>query len=118
MAPGILPLIQSVRPALERFYKSLSDEQKARFNAIAPADDADAAGKDRRDLAKFCDERAKARTMGFISITLSGASTCTARCRRAWSAERKRGHALTPQQLFGWRRAAPVGPVSGSALRW
>ena len=30
--------------------------RKARFNAIAPADDA-AAGKDQRDLAKFCDEK-------------------------------------------------------------
>jgi len=29
--------VQTVRPALERFYQSLSDEQKARFNAIAPA---------------------------------------------------------------------------------
>jgi LTXXQ motif family protein len=49
---------ETVRPALERFYRSLSDEQKARFNAIAPADDPDAAGKDQRDLAKFCDENA------------------------------------------------------------
>ena len=54
----MLAAVQTVRPALERFYKSLSDEQKARFNAIAPAaGDADAAGKDRRDLTKFCDER-------------------------------------------------------------
>ena len=52
----MLAAVQTVRPALERFYQSLSDEQKARFNAIAPADDA-AAGKDRRDLAKFCDEK-------------------------------------------------------------
>ena len=37
---------------------SLSDEQKARFNAIALANDPDAAGKDQRDLAKFCDEKA------------------------------------------------------------
>jgi hypothetical protein len=37
---------------------SLSDEQKARFNATAPADDPDAAGKDQRDLTKFCDEKA------------------------------------------------------------
>src|SRR5215831_503663 len=28
--------MQTVRPALERFYQSLSDEQKARFNAIMP----------------------------------------------------------------------------------
>jgi CRISPR/Cas system endoribonuclease Cas6 (RAMP superfamily) len=49
--------VQTVRPALERFYQSLSDEQKARFNAIAPSDDPDAAAKDRRDLTKFCDEK-------------------------------------------------------------
>jgi LTXXQ motif family protein len=58
----MLAAVQTVRPALERFYKSLSDEQKARFNAIAPAGDADAAGKDRRDLAKFCDERSPGAT--------------------------------------------------------
>ena len=50
--------VQTVRPALERFYQSLSDEQKARFNAIASTADPDAAGKDRRDLTKFCDETA------------------------------------------------------------
>jgi hypothetical protein len=58
----MLAAVQTVRPALERFYKSLSDEQKARFNAIAPAGDADAAGKDRRDLAKFCDEKSPGAT--------------------------------------------------------
>src|SRR5215472_15186039 len=30
----MLAAVQTVRPALERFYQSLSDEQKARFNAI------------------------------------------------------------------------------------
>jgi hypothetical protein len=54
----MLAAVQTVRPALERFYQSLSDEQKARFNAIALANDPDAAGKDQRDLAKFCDEKA------------------------------------------------------------
>jgi LTXXQ motif family protein len=53
----MLAAVQTVRPALERFYRSLSDEQKARFNAIAPTGDANAAGKDQRDLAKFCDEK-------------------------------------------------------------
>jgi len=53
----MLAAVQTVRPALERFYRSLSDEQKARFNAIAPTDDANAAGKDQRDLANFCDEK-------------------------------------------------------------
>jgi LTXXQ motif family protein len=54
----MLAAVQTVRPALERFYQSLSDEQKARFNAIAPADDRDAVAKDQRDLTKFCDEQA------------------------------------------------------------
>jgi hypothetical protein len=54
----MLAAVQTVRPALERFYQSLSDEQKARFNAIAPAGDPDAAAKDQRDLTKFCDEKA------------------------------------------------------------
>ena len=58
----MLAAVQTVRPALERFYQLLSDEQKARFNAIAPAGDADAAGKDQRDLAKFCDERSPGAT--------------------------------------------------------
>jgi hypothetical protein len=51
----MLAAVQTVRSALERFYQSLSDEQKARFNAIAP--NPDAAAKDQRDLTKFCDER-------------------------------------------------------------
>jgi len=54
----MLAAVQTVRPALERFYQSLSDEQKARFNAVAPAGDAAAAAKDQRDLTRFCDEKA------------------------------------------------------------
>ena len=54
----MLAAVQTVRPALERFYRSLSDEQKARFNAIAPTDNA----KDQRDLANFCDEKSPSAT--------------------------------------------------------
>jgi LTXXQ motif family protein len=54
----MLAAVQTVRPPLERFYQSLSDEQKARFNAVAPANDSEAAGKDQLDLTKFCDEKA------------------------------------------------------------
>src|SRR5438132_2951349 len=52
----MLAAVQTVRPALERFYQSLSDEQRARFNAIAPTDDA-AAAQDQRDLTKLCDQK-------------------------------------------------------------
>ena len=33
----MLAAVKTVRPALDQFYQSLSDEQKARFNAVAPA---------------------------------------------------------------------------------
>jgi LTXXQ motif family protein len=50
-------MLAAVRPALEHVYQSLSDEQKARFNAIAPTDDPEAAAEDERDLTNFCDEK-------------------------------------------------------------
>ena len=53
----MLAAVKTVRPALERFYQSLSDEQKARFNAIASADDPDAAAKDQHDFTRWCDEK-------------------------------------------------------------
>jgi hypothetical protein len=52
----MLAAVRTVRPALDGFYQSLSDEQKARFNAVAPSDEP-AAGKDQRDFTKFCDGR-------------------------------------------------------------
>ena len=53
----MLAAVKAVHPALDRFYQSLSDEQKARFNAIADGQDS-AAAKDQRDLAAFCNARA------------------------------------------------------------
>ena len=47
-------LVDATCPLLQ----SLNDEQKARFNAIAPANDADASAKDQLDLTRFCDEKA------------------------------------------------------------
>jgi LTXXQ motif family protein len=53
----MLQAVQTVRPPLERFYQSLGDEQKARFNVVAPTDTASAVGKDQRDLTRLCTER-------------------------------------------------------------
>ena len=53
----MLVAVKTVHPALDRFYQSLSDEQKARFNAIAPGQDS-ASTKDKRDLVAFCNARA------------------------------------------------------------
>jgi LTXXQ motif family protein len=52
----MLRAVQTVRPPLEAFFNLLSDEQKARFNAIAPAD-AQGARKDQRDLTRLCSGR-------------------------------------------------------------
>ncbi len=53
---AMLAAVRSVRPALDDFYQSLGDEQKARFNAVAPKNEA-AAGRDQRDLTRLCDAR-------------------------------------------------------------
>ena len=53
----MLAAVKTVHPALDRFYQSLSDEQKARFNAIAPTQDS-ASAKDQHSLAALCNERA------------------------------------------------------------
>jgi LTXXQ motif family protein len=53
----MLRAIAIVRPALEQFYNSLSDEQKARFNAINPeAAPLRTAGQGQRlpDLTQVC----------------------------------------------------------------
>ena len=61
----MLAAVKIMRPALDGFYQLLSDEQKARFNAVAPTDGA-AAGKDQRDFAKLCD----ARSPGIVDLPI------------------------------------------------
>jgi hypothetical protein len=53
---AMLAAVRMVRPALERFYSLLDDEQKARFNALGPEEVADQ--QSRRDLTQVCGERA------------------------------------------------------------
>jgi LTXXQ motif family protein len=57
----MLQAVQTVRPPLERFYQLLSDEQKARLNAVSPGGKS-TAEEDQRALTKFCRERAPAVT--------------------------------------------------------
>src|SRR5262245_12907112 len=57
----MLQAVQTVRPPLELFYQLLSDEQKARLNAVSPGGKS-AAEEDQRALTKFCRERAPAIT--------------------------------------------------------
>jgi LTXXQ motif family protein len=62
---AILAAVRTVRPALEKFYDSLNDEQKARFNALSP-EAADQQQQGQRSLAQVCGERAS----GIASLPL------------------------------------------------
>ena len=52
---AMLQAVRTVQPAVEKFYQSLNDEQKARFNALGVDDDQPQSA---RDLARSCGERA------------------------------------------------------------
>jgi LTXXQ motif family protein len=54
---AMLQAVKLLRPAIEKVYLSLNDEQKARFNALGPDDDQDQK-QSRRDLTQACGERA------------------------------------------------------------
>jgi LTXXQ motif family protein len=62
---AMLQAVQIIRPALDAFYQSLDDEQRARFNALGPEDDPDQQ-QSRRNLAQVCGERAS----GIASLPL------------------------------------------------
>ena len=52
---AMLQAVRIVRPALEKFYQSLNDEQKARFNALSADDNQPQSA---RNLTQSCGERA------------------------------------------------------------
>src|SRR5262249_15133049 len=54
---AMLQAVRTVRPVVDKFYQSLNDEQKARFNALGPDDNPDQQ-QARRDLTQVCGERA------------------------------------------------------------
>ena len=58
----MLQAVHTVRPPLERFVQLLSDEQKARLNAVSPGGKPAAEEDQRRALTNFCRERAPAVT--------------------------------------------------------
>jgi len=62
---AMLQAVRLLRPALEKFYQSLNEEQKARFNALGADDDPDQQ-QSRRDLTQACGERAS----GIASLPL------------------------------------------------
>jgi len=54
---AMLQAVRTVRPVVEKFYQSLNDEQKARFNALGATDNSDQQ-QARSDLTQVCGERA------------------------------------------------------------
>jgi len=55
---AMLQAVRIVRPALTNFYQMLSDEQKARFNALGYGEEQQDGSQTRRNLAQACNERA------------------------------------------------------------
>ncbi len=57
----MLQAVQTVRPALDRFYQSLNDEQKARFNGAPDGDQGErgsrVGSREQIDLQRMCRER-------------------------------------------------------------
>src|SRR5262249_14719137 len=53
---AMLQAVRTVRPALEKFYQSLNDEQKARLNALGPEEEDQQQA--RSNLAQGCNQRA------------------------------------------------------------
>jgi hypothetical protein len=66
----MLQAVRTIRPALDGFYQQLSDEQKARFNAMSGDDNQDNS-QARRDLTQVCNENAA----GIGSIPLNQIET-------------------------------------------
>jgi histone H3/H4 len=62
---AMLQATRTVRPVVEKFYQSLNDEQKARFNALGPEDNPDQQ-QAQRNLTQVCGERAS----GIASLPL------------------------------------------------
>jgi hypothetical protein len=62
---AMLQAVRTVRPVVEKFYQSLNDEQKARFNALGPEDNPDQQ-QAQRSLTQVCGERAS----GIASLPL------------------------------------------------
>jgi len=50
----MLAAVKTVRPSLDSLYQSLSDERKARFNAVAPVGAYGSTKKEQRDFARLC----------------------------------------------------------------
>jgi len=55
---AMLQAVRVVRPALANFYQALSDEQKARFNALGYGEEQQDESQTQRNLAQVCNERA------------------------------------------------------------
>jgi hypothetical protein len=56
----MLQAVQTVRPKLDGFYQSLTDEQKARFNAVAQSGgDGAPVAQEQRELTRLCTSRSE-----------------------------------------------------------
>ena len=115
----MLQAVQTVRPPLERFHQLLSDEQKARFTAVAPTDTAAAVGKDQRDLTHLCTERGAG--VADLPIDRIAQAVRPTEAQRAALDELKLASAKASEGLKGncptYRALTPTGRVEAMEQR-
>ncbi|MCC6778007.1 MAG: Spy/CpxP family protein refolding chaperone [Hyphomicrobiales bacterium] len=115
----MLQAVQVVRAPLDRLYQSLSDEQKARFNTVAPTDTNAAVGKDQQDLTRLCNERGAG--VADLPIDRIAQTVQPTEAQRGLLDELKAASALAGEQLKAncptYRALTPTGRVEAMQQR-
>jgi hypothetical protein len=111
---AMLHSVQAVRPSLEKFYQSLSDEQKERFNSL-DAENAVTAESRQPDPAQLCTGRTQATNLPIAQIErmlrLSDAQQADLNALDAFSAQAGdilRAHCATEPSLTPTARLADM----------
>jgi hypothetical protein len=124
---AMLSALGVVRPALERFYGSLTDEQKARFNLITPEAQPARAGAPLSELAQVCAEEAANRIAAptapielvfRLNEEQRNSAMPSPRSRTPALRRRTSSRRIVPQMKRSPRPAAPPQWSSGSTRRW
>src|SRR5262249_32008052 len=122
---AMLQAVQTVRPALDRFYASLGDEQKQRFNAPARGDGANARASRRQrgagpSVAQLCDSARRAPASPpstRIRQSLQLSETQDADLRALDDASAKAAEMMNASCSEGGQALTPTGRVTAMEQR-
>jgi hypothetical protein len=115
----MIEAVRTVRVPLDRLYQSLGDEQKARFNAIAP-NNASNSKKEQRDFARLCSTPRRTEVAGLPIKRIADAVRPTEEQQNAF-AELKVAAAEASERLKGncptYETLTPTGRVEAMEKR-